>query len=239
MERKKLIVILSIIKRIVLKSLFIIFGVGAISFIFSKSILVELLKNTDMKVYYYTLPEVFFSTLELSIFSGLFFSFPFIVTVGWLESKSIIGLKKSEGLFFCIFAIVLFYVGTFFCYFVVLPSGIKFLVGYENEILKAMISVEKFVSFCVLMVFAFGITFELPIILLLISKKGLIKAKTLAKGRRFAILFIVIASAIITPTPDVYNMMLLAVPMYILFEIGILLMRLNERKQKIVDLNEQ
>ncbi len=232
MDRDNFIRLLAITKKIFLKSLLIIIFLGGVSFLFSKTILLELLKRTEMKVYYYTLPEVFFSTVELSIFSGVFFSFPFIIILGWLESKDFVKLKPRDGWFFCVFAIVLFYVGTLFCYFVVLPSGIKFLVGYENEMLKAMISVEKFVTFCVTMIFAFGITFELPIILLLINRKGLIKAKTLAKGRRFAVLFIAIASAIITPTPDIYNMMLLAVPMYILFEIGLLLMKINETRQK-------
>ncbi len=82
------------------------------------------------------------------------------------------------------------------------------------------------------MIFAFGVTFEIPIILLLLSKKGILRSQTLTKTRRFAILFITIASAIITPTPDVYNMMLLAVPTYFLFEVGILLMKINERRQK-------
>lgn len=232
MDRERFIRFLTIAKKIILKAILTVLVAGAICFIFSKSILNEMLKNTEMKVYYFTLPEVFFSTVELSIFSGAFFSFPLIVIISWLESRGAVNLKFIDGWLFCIFTILLFYGGTLFCYFVVLPSGIKFLVGYENEALKAMISVEKFVTFCATMVFAFGITFELPIILLLISKKGLIKAKTLAKGRRFAILFITIASAIITPTPDVYNMMLLAVPMYILFEIGLLLMRLNEARQK-------
>jgi len=232
MDRDKFIRLLNITKKIILKSLLVVIFLGGISFIFSKVILLELLKNTEMKVYYYTLPEVFFSMVELSIFSGAFLSFPIIVILGWLESKNFVDLKAKDGWFFCISTIVLFYAGTLFCYFVVLPSSIKFLVGYENEMLKAMISVERFVTFCVTMVFAFGITFELPIILLLINRKGLVKAKTLAKGRRFAVLFIAIASAIITPTPDVYNMMLLAVPMYILFEIGLLLMKINETRQK-------
>ncbi len=232
MDRQKLISLLTVSKRIILKVLLIVIVTGGISFLFSKTILIELLKNTETKVYYYTLPEVFFSTVELSIFSGIFFSFPFIVIIGWLESRSLVRLRPKDGWLFCIFSIFLFYVGTLFCYFVVLPSGIKFLVGYENEMLKAMISVERYVAFCVTMIFAFGVTFELPIILLLINRKGLIKAKTLAKGRRFAVLFISIASAIITPTPDVYNMMLLAVPMYVLFEIGLLLMKINEARQK-------
>ncbi len=219
-------------KRLIIKLLLIVFISGLVSFIFSKPILLKLLKNTNMKVYYYTLPEVFLSSVELSIFSGLFFAVPVIAIIVWWEFKGILKLKSLEGLIYALFTIILFYLGGFFCYFVVLPSGIQFLVGYENEMLKAMISVEKFIVFSAMMIFAFGVTFEVPLILLFASKKRMLRSQTLTKTRRFAVLFIAIASAMITPTPDVYNMMLLAVPTYILFEIGILLMKINERKEK-------
>ncbi|MCX8110363.1 MAG: twin-arginine translocase subunit TatC [Syntrophorhabdaceae bacterium] len=232
MEREKVTTILKAAKGIILKTLIAVSIIGIGCFIASKSILIGLLKNTNMKVYYYTLPEVFFSSVELSIFAGAFFAMPVITLIIWLELRTVLGLKTSEGFIFWFFTILLFYLGSFFCYFVVLPSGIKFLVGYENEMLKAMISVEKFITFCATMIFAFGVTFEIPIFLLFTSKKGILKSETLTKTRRFAILFITIASAIITPTPDVYNMMLLAVPTYFLFEVGILLMKINERKQK-------
>lgn len=232
MEREKVIIILKVAKSLILKALLAVAISGVVSFLFSKPLLLRLLKNTSMKVYYYTLPEVFLSSVELSIFAGAFFAMPVIVVIAWLELRGVLKLKALEGLVFSASTIILFYLGGFFCYLVVLPSGIKFLVGYENEMLKAMISVEKFITFCAIMVFAFGVTFEIPIILLLASKKGVLKSRTLTKTRRFAVLFIAIASAIITPTPDVYNMMLLAVPTYFLFEIGILLMKINERKQK-------
>jgi len=128
--------------------------------------------------------------------------------------------------------VALFYVGSIFCYNIVLRSGIKFLLGYEGNNLKAMISVERFISFSSAMIFAFGITFEMPVALLALNKKGMLKAQTLTKKRRYAILVITIAAAVITPTPDVYNMMLLAVPAYMLYEIGILLMKMNERKDR-------
>lgn len=232
MEREKITIILKSAKGIILKTLLAVSIIGIGCFIASKTILLALLKNTNMKVYYYTLPEVFLSSVELSIFAGAFFAMPVITLIAWLELRNITGLRTSEGFIFWFFTMLLFYLGSFFCYFVVLPSGIKFLVGYENEMLKAMISVEKFVTFCATMIFAFGVTFEIPIILLFTSKKGILKSKTLTKTRRFAILFITIASAIITPTPDVYNMMLLAVPTYFLYEVGIILMKINERKQK-------
>ncbi len=112
-----------------------------------------------------------------------------------------------------------------------LPSGIGFLLSYQGGVLKAMISTERFVHFCITMVFAFGAAFELPIILLVLGKLGIVTSKKLSKTRRYAVLIIVVAASVITPTPDVYNMSLLAVPLYLLYEIGIILMRIAERNQ--------
>jgi sec-independent protein translocase protein TatC len=92
-----------------------------------------------------------------------------------------------------------------------------------------MISTEHFVHFCTAMIFAFGAAFELPILMLALGKLRVVSSRTLSRTRRYAVLVIVIAASVITPTPDIYNMSLLAVPLYVLYEIGILLMRLGER----------
>lgn len=234
MEREKIIHFLTGLKSFTLKALIVVAISSTVCFIYFKDILRLLLKTVGIKVYYFTFPEVFFSSIELAIYAGVFSSLPFIIFLIWHEFKSAMGLKALEGFLFVVFSIMLFYVGSVFCYFVVLQSGIKFLLGYEGNALKAMISVEKFIEFSAAMIFAFGTTFEVPVILLALNKKGLVKSKTLTRTRRYAILLITIASAIITPTPDVYNMMLLAFPTYILYEIGILLMKMSERKNKKV-----
>ncbi|OPY77367.1 MAG: Sec-independent protein translocase protein TatC [Syntrophorhabdus sp. PtaU1.Bin058] len=203
---------------------------GIVSFFFSKDLIRLLLKTAGIKVYYLTLPEVFLTTVEVAMYAGVFFALPVIIYLAWHEFHGATGIKPVYGWLFVFFAIVLFYGGSIFCYFVVLPSGIKFLVGNEGGVIKAMISVQRFAVFCAAMIFAFGITFEVPIILLVLSKMGLVKSKTLTKTRRFAVLFIAVAAAMITPTPDIYNMMLLAVPTYVLYEVGIILMRIVEKK---------
>ena len=232
MEREKVIYCLTGLKSFTLKALIAVFVSSSICFIFFKDILRILLLAADIKVYYFAIQEVFFSSVELAIYSGVFFSFPVIVFLLWHEFRSVTGLKPYECCLFIVSSIVLFYVGSIFCYNIVLRSGIKFLLGYEGNSLKAMISVEKFIGFSSAMVFAFGITFEIPVALLALNKNGILKVETLTKTRRYAMLLITVASALITPTPDVYNMMLLAVPMYILYEAGILLMKINERNNR-------
>ncbi|MCX5813211.1 MAG: twin-arginine translocase subunit TatC [Proteobacteria bacterium] len=232
MEREKVVYLLTGLKRFAFKALIVVAVSSVICFIFFRDILRILLLAADIKVYYFAVQEVFFSSIELAIYSGVFLSFPFIVFLLWYEFRSVTGLRPYEGCLFIVSSIALFYVGSIFCYNIVLRSGIKFLLGYEGNSLKAMISVERFISFSSAMVFAFGITFEVPVVLLALNKKGIVKSQTLTKTRRYAILVITIAAAVITPTPDVYNMMLLAVPTYILYEVGILLMKMNERKDR-------
>lgn len=230
MERENIIAFLTGLRSVLLKSLGAVVLSGIVSFIFAKHIIQLLLKMADLKVYYLTLPEVFLTTVELAFYGGIFFALPAITYLIWRELKGIINLKPLYGCLFILSAIVLFYGGSLFCYLFVLPSGIKFLIGYEGGAIKAMISVERFVSFCIAMIFAFAVTFEIPMIMLALAKTGVIKSRTLSKTRRYAILFITIAAALITPTPDIYNMMLLAVPMYILYEAGIMLMKMVEKK---------
>jgi sec-independent protein translocase protein TatC len=230
MERETIVELLKAAKRFLLKSLVVFVVAGACSFFYSRELLLVLLRTVNIKVYYYALSEAFLASVELALYAGLFFSIPFVFLLLWHEFRHYLKLKPLHGYLFALCSIILFYVGSIFCYAVVLRSGISFLLGYEGGHLKAMISVERFVRFTSAMIFAFGLTFEVPVILLAFNRAGLVKSQALTKTRRFAILFITIASALITPTPDVYNMMLLAVPTYILYEIGIFLMKVGEKR---------
>ncbi len=232
MEREKIALLLRASKRFIYKVLIAVVISGFFSFFYSRGLLGLLLKKADIKIYYLSLPEVFLSSIELSIYAGLFFAIPLVIYLAWHEFHSMIGLRPFQGYIFILAAIALFYVGSLFCYSIVLPSGIKFLIDYgKGNNIMAMISMQRFVVFCSAMIFAFGLTFEVPIVLLMLGKVGLVRSTTLTRTRRFAALFIVIGASIITPTPDIYNMALLAVPTYLLYEIGILLMKINEKRQ--------
>ena len=232
MEREKIALLLRASKRFIYKALIAVVISGFFSFFYSRGLLGLLLKKADIKIYYLSLPEVFLSSIELSIYAGLFFAIPLVIYLAWHEFHSMTGLRPFQGYIFILAAIALFYVGSLFCYSIVLPSGIKFLIDYgKGNNIMAMISMQRFVVFCSAMIFAFGLTFEVPIVLLILGKVGLVRSTTLTRTRRFAALFIVIGASIITPTPDIYNMALLAVPTYLLYEIGILLMKINEKRQ--------
>jgi sec-independent protein translocase protein TatC len=232
MDRESLIILLDRLRRFICKALIVSAVSAGCSFFFARDILRFLLKAAHLKVYALSLQEVLLTSVEVAIYAGVFFALPVIIFLIWHEFRSLSGMKPVKGYLFVISAVCLFYSGAAFCYYVGLPSGIAFLVGYQNDTLKAMISVERFARFVSAMLFAFGATFEVPIILLFLGRIGVLKSQVLTRTRRYAILVVTIAAALITPTPDVYNMMVLAVPMYVLYEIGILLMKVGERKEK-------
>ncbi len=212
---------------------FVLIGMGL--FPFSKTLLRHLYRtNLRVDLVAFSIPETFLSLVKLTLYVSLFFSIPIIFYEIWKSFAPIFRLKglKSETPVL-LTAIFLFYLGAFFCYFVTLPFGVQFLVGYQSAHIKPMISVAKYVSFCTVFIFGFGLTFELPLILALLSYINVVKVAFLTRNRRYAILLIAVASAVITPTPDVFNMALMGGPLYLLFEIGILLAKIIERRRAV------
>jgi sec-independent protein translocase protein TatC len=214
----------------------VLIGIGL--FPFSKPLLRQL-RNTSLKtdLVAYGIPESFLSLIKLTLYASLFFSIPIIFYHVWKAFAPLFrlkGVKSSTSIFLT--AIFLFYLGAFFCYFVTLPFGVQFLLGYQSAHVKAMISVGKYVSFCTAFIFGFGLTFELPLILALLSYIKVVNSAFLIRNRRYAILLIAIMAAIITPTPDVFNMSLMGGPLYILFEIGVILVKIIERKRAGVEI---
>lgn len=122
-------------------------------------------------------------------------------------------------------ASALFIGGAYLCYALVLPFGLTFLMGFGGEVAEPQLSVDRYFSFVLMMSFAFGVFFEMPLIMLLLGKAGIVNAPMLSRYRRYAILAIVTAAAIITPTTDAYTLALLAGPLMILYEVSIALVR--------------
>jgi sec-independent protein translocase protein TatC len=204
-------------------------------FPFSKTLLRHLYRtNLRVDLVAFGIPESFLSLLKLTLYASLFFSVPIIFYQIWKSFAPLFRLKglKSETPILLI-SIFLFYLGAFFCYFVTLPFGVQFLLGYQSAHIKPMISVGKYVSFCTFFIFGFGLTFELPLILALLSYINVVKVAFLTRNRRYAILLIAMMAAFITPTPDVFNMALMGGPLYLLFEIGVILAKIIERKRTV------
>jgi len=212
---------------------------GALIFPFSKELLghlrdTNLLQGTTLgsDLVAFGIPEAFLTIVKLTLFASLFCTMPILFYQVW---KSVAPVFRSRGMKsaapILLTGTFLFYLGAFFCYFVTLPFGVRFLLGYQSAHVKPMLSAGKYVSFCAFFVFGFGLTFELPLILALLSYLKVVSASFLSRNRRYALLLITILAAVVTPTPDVFNLALMGGPLYVLFEIGILLVKAIERKR--------
>ncbi|HID70892.1 MAG TPA: preprotein translocase subunit TatC [Desulfobacterales bacterium] len=177
------------------------------------------------KLYFFSVAGPFLAHVKLALFASLYLLMPWIMAVLWRAMGKPFGVEGKQLFSFVIFTCLLFYAGTLFCYFVTLPFGIKFLLGFGSENLKPVISIGRFVNFTTIFILAFGVIFELPMFMVFMAKVGVLTRKFYEKNRRYAVLLIAILAALLTPTPDVVNMLLMGGPLYLLYEAGIIILR--------------
>lgn len=125
---------------------------------------------------------------------------------------------------------VCFIGGAAFGYFVVFPPAFRFLVGYNNEFLTSLPAVSEYFSLAIRLLLAFGVIFEMPIFMVFLAKVGVVDVGFLTRNRKYAILFNFVVAAILTPTPDVVNQMMMGVPLMILYEISVVAVWLFGKK---------
>jgi sec-independent protein translocase protein TatC len=167
--------------------------------------------------------EAFFTYMKIAFIGGLVLASPFVLYQVWAFVAP--GLYKHEKRYvipFVFLGSLFFSIGILFGYFIAIPIGFKFLLGYATDFIKPMPSMKEYLSFSIKFLLAFGLVFEFPVVLLLLTKIGVIDSKKLARQRKYAILLIFIFAAVITP-PDVISQVLLALPLIGLYEISILL----------------
>ena len=182
--------------------------------------------------------ETFFTIMNLSIWGGFFFGFPFIAYQVWAFVAP--GLYKNEQGAFLPFLVAtpfLFCLGAALAYYLVIPLALDFLISFaENTAEGGGIDIKnenrfsEYVGFIKVMLLAFGMSFQLPVLLTLMGRMGLITSEQLSNGRKYAVVAIAAAAALITP-PDVISQFLLGIPVYILYEISIHLVRRFEARR--------
>jgi sec-independent protein translocase protein TatC len=175
--------------------------------------------------------EAFWTRIKLAFFMGLFASLPVVLFQLWsfIQRGLMPKEKHAVGMITAV-SFALFAAGSAFCYFFILPVGVKFLLAYGSDVLMPMISISRYLSFVSGMVFSFGLVFQLPLVIGFLAKIGILKSDTLRKQRRFAIVIIFIAAAALTPGPDVFSQVLMALPLLVLYEVGIIVARVIERR---------
>lgn len=212
-------------------------GIGfVISYIFAERLFMILMlplkehMPVGDRLIFTNLPEMFMTYVKTAFFAGILLASPFLFYQAWMFVAP--GLYQKEKKYVTSFVIsssILFISGAFFGYFIVFPFGFKFFLGYANEYVQALPSVKQYFSFSIKLLFAFGMVFELPVVIFFLSKIGLVTVDLLKKQRKYAILCIFIIAAILTP-PDVATQMMMAVPLLTLYEIGIIVARLAQKK---------
>jgi sec-independent protein translocase protein TatC len=206
-----------------------------VSFFFSERI-VDWLARPVTKLGYrlvFTAPaEAFWVQMKVALITGLFLASPGILWQVWAFVAP--GLHRHEKKYAAPFVIVgslMFIAGGSFSLFVVTPYAIAFLLSYARETLQPMITLENHVGFLLKFTLAFGLVFELPLALTLLARMGVVTPRQLAKNRKYAILGAFVTAAILTPTPDAFNQTLMAGPLILLYEVGIVSARVFGRRR--------
>ncbi len=184
------------------------------AFFFSEQILLALVRLLNRKIVAYDPSEAFLSLVSLAFYCGIVLSLPIGACMIWYGAVAprLPGFRRMGGAIIVI-ATALFASGVLLGYYVLLPSGIGFLAGFESKDVKALISARKFISFCGTMLIALGLSFEAPLVSFILARIGWLGTKFFRKKWRHAILACTVLAAVITPTPDVWNMTLMALPL--------------------------
>jgi sec-independent protein translocase protein TatC len=203
-----------------------VIGGTILFYLISPQLFAAVQKHLNQPLVFYTVAEPFLAHVQLALSVNVFVLVPLFAVILWRSLAKPFQLSTKHIINFTLFTCLLFYCGAGFCYFITLPFGVDFLLSFGSEQLKPVISVSKFVTFVTVFVLAFGLIFELPICMVFLTKTGVATRQTFEKGRRYAILIISIVAALLTPTPDIVNMMLMGGPLYLLYELGIIIIKL-------------
>ena len=175
--------------------------------------------------------EPLMAYMKVGTLAGLILAMPVTLSQVWgFVQAGLTRQERSHGTIFMVWGSLQFLAGAAMAYYVLLPVSLGFLLGIGQAHFEPVISVGRYLSFVTTMIFWSAITFELPVVLFLLARVGIVTPEWLRQQRPYAILVLVIISAIVTPTTDPFNLFLMAVPLTLLYELSILMTRLAMRK---------
>lgn len=192
------------------------------------------------RLIYTSLTEAFFTSIKVAFFGGVCITLPFLLLQVWIFIAP--GLYKNERNSFWPFLVatpVLFFLGAACLYYVVLPMAWPFFLSFQTTDVQTRLPIQleakisEYLGLIMTLMFSFGLCFELPVVMALLAKAGMIRAETLSSKRRYAIVLIFIVAGVLTP-PDMLSQILLAVPLLILYELSIFLVRHVQKPAKPV-----
>jgi sec-independent protein translocase protein TatC len=196
--------------------------------------LIEAFPPGEGRLVYTKLYEAFFVEIKVALFAAFFITFPYLANQIWaFVAPGLYAKEKKAFLPFLIATPVLFTSGAALAYYIVMPTAFRWFLGFQGELdgmkTEALPAMGDYLSLVMQFILAFGISFLLPVLLMLLNVAGLVSREQLAKSRRYVIVAIFAVAAVVTP-PDVVGQLMLAVPLLLLFEGSLILMRFTEAK---------
>jgi len=192
------------------------------------SIIISPLKALNENLIVTGVTEAFFVKLKLSFLAGFIIAFPIVAWAIWRFFKPALYPHERKWVYILFpVTIILFTAGVLFAYFGILRLVLNFFIYIAGENLETMFKVDQYVSFVMAFIIPFGLVFELPVVVFFLTKLGIINYEMLARNRKYALLVIVILAAALTPGPDPVSQMLMALPVYLLFEVSIWVAKLS------------
>lgn len=195
--------------------------------------------NAKLELIYTAPHEFFFTQMKLALFGALFISFPIMAVELWKFVAP--GLYKNERRAFLPYLVatpILFGLGAALVYFLIMPVALKFFIGFEQAggageaAIHLLPKVSEYLGLIMTLIFAFGFCFQLPVVLTLLGRIGIVTSAGLGRARKYAIVGLAALAGIVTP-PDVLSQIMLLVPILILYEVSIILVRRIEKKQTV------
>lgn len=216
---------------------FVAVGIGFVVSYFFKEKLFELLMKplTDVmgegdQLIFTNLPEAFFVYLKTAFLAGVMLAAPVILYEFWKFVAPGLYKKERKLLLPVVFLCSFFFIGgALFGYFIVFPYGFKFFLGFATEYIRPLPSMKEYFSLASKLLIAFGVVFELPLIVTLLSRLGFVSVGFLKKNRKYALLLFFVGSAMLTP-PDIITQIMMALPLMLLYEISIIGAKIFARK---------
>lgn len=186
----------------------------------------------EMSLNFFSILEPFVASMQIATFFGLVLGSPVIVSQVWAFIAP--GLYPEERRYavpFIAFTALAFASGVAFSYYVVLPLTIPILVGFLGEQAVGVLSIGRYISNVLVLMGVFGVMFEMPVLGYLLARIGLLRAAPMVQYRRWAIVAALAGAAVLTPTADPFNFALVAVPLVLLYEVSIIVVRISQRKE--------
>ena len=217
---------------------FIAIGIGFVgSYAFKEKLfsiltapLISVMKPGETLIYT-NLPEAFFTFLKAALISGILLASPVIIYQFWMFIAPGLYQKEKRMMIPVVVLSTFFFVGgSLFGYFIVFPFGFKFFLGFASETIQPLPSMKEYLSFSSKLLLAFGLVFELPLVITFLAKLGVVSVQFLKKNRKYALLLFFAGAAILTP-PDVVTQVMMAMPLMLLYEVSIIGARIFGKKK--------